>query len=107
MSKLYEIDELKGEALQTALQSERDGDWDGKKMTPAILKDYSRMCRTKYNEKGEFVQYGEGVEMDCENCAHCIEDYPCERDIFCVIKNRRLDCRDGRCSHYEDVSEVE
>ncbi len=50
--KLYEIDDLKGEALQTALQGERDGEWDGKKMTPAILKDYSRMCRTKYNEKG-------------------------------------------------------
>lgn len=59
MSKLYKIDDLKGAALQTALQSERDGEWDGKKMTPAILKDFSRGNKTRYNENGEFVQYGE------------------------------------------------
>lgn len=52
------ITELKGAALKTALNEERESEWNNAKIDKKTLIDFAILNQTEYDESGHFIEYG-------------------------------------------------
>ena len=54
---MFTIHELRGKALEKALQDTKEAEFDGEEVSVQTLVDYNEMTGAVYNENGDFIAY--------------------------------------------------